>query len=379
MKINFNEPAIVGAEIDYIKDAILNQKKISGDGYYTAKCRHFFKNYYRCKDALLTHSCTAALEMSALLLDLKMGDEVIMPSYTFVSTANAFVLRGAVPVFVDIRNDTLNIDEMLIEAAITPKTKAIVVVHYAGISADMGPIRAIASKYNLAIIEDAAQAIGSTYNGEQCGTMGALGTLSFHETKNIISGEGGALLINQEQYVERAEIIREKGTNRTKFFKGEVDKYTWVDVGSSYLPSDIIAAYLYAQLEQLDIITKKRREIWEFYKALFSKKEWVTHIRIQEVPAGCVSNYHMFYIIFAHSDVRDRFIAFCKQHEILAIFHYIPLHSAPVGLRFGRIGSAMHITDTISRTIVRMPLHLNIDEEKKLYITSVVGKFFAAL
>jgi len=375
MKINFNEPAILGKEIEYIKDAILNHKKISGDGFYTAKCREFFKKFYRCEDALITHSCTAALEMAAILLDLKDGDEVIMPSYTFVSTANAFVLRGAVPVFVDIRSDTLNIDEKLIEAAITPKTKAICVVHYAGIAAEMDVICAIAKKHSLAVIEDAAQALGSKYKGRNLGSIGEFGALSFHETKNIISGEGGALIINDAKYRERAEVIREKGTNRTKFFKGEVDKYTWVDVGSSYLPSDIISAYLYAQLENLDKVTAKRKEVWDFYKKLFTSNGWGKIVTTPEIPADCESNYHIFFVIFKTAELRSKFIKFCKEKGVMAIFHYIPLHTSPAGIKFARIGSGMEVTNSLSERIVRMPLHMNIGTAEMAHISEVASDF----
>jgi dTDP-4-amino-4,6-dideoxygalactose transaminase len=372
-KIVFNQPAIISRELEYIEDAIINHKKISGDGYYTKKCRDFLKNYLGSEDVLLTHSCTAALEMSAILLDLKEGDEVIMPSYTFVSTANAFVLRGATPVFVDIRQDTLNIDENLIEDAITSKTKAIVVVHYAGVSCEMDGIMNIARKYNLAVIEDAAQALGSKYKGRELGTIGALGALSFHETKNIISGEGGALIINDKKYLERAEIIREKGTNRSKFLHGQVDKYTWVDVGSSFLPSDIIAAYLYAQLENIDKINEKRKKIWQFYNDLFAPYDKVS---TSIVPAECQFNAHIFYIIFEQKEVRKEFIEYLKEKGVMSVFHYIPLHSSPAGLRYGRVASSMNITNSISDRLVRMPLFYDINNDQLEYISNVVKNFF---
>jgi dTDP-4-amino-4,6-dideoxygalactose transaminase len=371
-KTVFNQPTLINKELEYIKDAIVNHKKISGDGFYTKKCRDFLKNYLNTADVFLTHSCTAALEMSAILLDLQAGDEVIMPSYTFVSTANAFVLRGATPVFIDIRKDTLNIDENLIEAAITKKTKAIVVVHYAGVACEMDSIMAIAKKYNLAVIEDAAQALGSNYKGKKLGTIGDFGALSFHETKNIISGEGGALIINDEKYIERAEIIREKGTNRSKFLHGQVDKYTWVDVGSSFLPSDIMAAYLYAQLENIEKINNKRKEIWQFYYNLFKSYKNLT---IPTIPKDCEFNAHIFYVIFENISLRNDFIKYLKENDIMSVFHYIPLHSSPAGLKYGRVASEMVVTDNVADRLTRMPLFYDLSNDQLQNISNIVKKF----
>lgn len=368
MKIPFNKPFVISKELDYIKDAILNQGKISGDGFYTKKCREFLKNYLGAKDVLLTHSCTAALEMSAILLDIEVGDEVIMPSYTFVSTANAFVLRGAVPVFIDIRQDTLNIDENLIEQAITKKTKAIVVVHYAGIACEMDKILEIAKRHNLAVVEDAAQALGSKYKGKSLGTLGDFGCLSFHETKNIISGEGGALIIKNEKYIERAEIIREKGTNRSKFLQGQVDKYTWVDIGSSFLPGEIIAAYLYSQLENIDVINNKRKEIFYFYDNLTKPYENKGLVKTPFIPNNCESNFHMYYVVFKHRRLRDLFIQFGKNNGIMTIFHYIPLHSSPAGKKYGKVGSKMNITNNVAEKIVRIPLFYSLEEKELHYM-----------
>jgi dTDP-4-amino-4,6-dideoxygalactose transaminase len=375
-KIIFNQPLLINKEIDYIFDAIKNQKKISGDGFYTAKSRQFLKNYLDAKDVLLTHSCTAALEMSAILLDLKEGDEVIMPSYTFVSTANPFVLRGAIPVFVDISLNNLNIDENLIEQAITKKTKAIAVVHYGGVACEMDKIMAIAKKYNLFVIEDAAQALGSKYKGKHLGTIGDLGCLSFHETKNIISGEGGALIINQESYLDRAEIIREKGTNRSKFFQGQIDKYTWVDIGSSFLPSDIIAAYLYCQLENIEKINNRRIKIWHFYDQIFKQYAIKGYIQTSKIPDDCDFNAHLYYVLFNDEKVRNNFIEFCKQNSIMAIFHYVPLHDSPAGLKYGKTPFDMVFTNKASKTLVRMPLFYDLEDDQLDYIANKIEQFF---
>ena len=377
-KIAFNKPHYSKKEIDNIIDSI-EKGKISGDGYYTKACNEWFKNRIDRK-ILLTTSCTSALEMMAILLDLKAGDEVIMPSYTFVSTANAFVLRGAVPVFVDIRPDTLNIDENLVEAAITPKTKAIVAVHYAGVGCEMDKLKKIAQKHNLYLLEDAAQGFASYYKGQSLGTIGDLGTYSFHETKNIISGEGGCLIINNEKFSERAEIIREKGTNRSKFFRGQVDKYTWVDVGSSYLPSDMIAAYLYAQLDYSTDIQNKRMYIWNRYNEYFEKYEKTGLIRRPIIPAECTHNAHMYYVLFNDLDTRTDFISYLKENNITTVFHYIPLHSAPAGRKYCRIhenGNDLPVTNRISDTLVRMPLFYDMTDETMEYIFSVVDKFFS--
>jgi dTDP-4-amino-4,6-dideoxygalactose transaminase len=362
LKVPFNKPFQVGNELQYINHAI-ELGEIKGDGFYTKQCSSFLEQYLPCKKALITHSCTAALEIAAILLDLQEGDEVIMPSYTFVSTANAFVLRGAVPVFVDIRHDTLNIDEARIEAAITNKTRAICVVHYAGVSCAMTEIMALAKKYNLAIIEDAAQALGSFYKGRALGTLGDLGCFSFHETKNIISGEGGSLIINNDKYIERAEIIREKGTNRSQFFRGEVDKYTWVDIGSSYLPSDIISAYLYAQFENIEKINKKRMEIWHEYHNFFEKYEQLGYINRQHIPFDLEHNAHMYYILFSKGLERQKCIDIMKKHGVNPVFHYIPLHSSPAGIKYARFVGSMDVTDKVSGALLRMPIYYNIGHE----------------
>jgi dTDP-4-amino-4,6-dideoxygalactose transaminase len=361
MNIPFNRPYLVGKELEYIAQAHANGQ-LSGDGTFTRRCHAWLERTTGARRALLTHSCTAALEMAAMLLDLAPGDEIIMPSFTFVSTANAFVLRGAVPVFVDIRPDTLNIDETLIEHAITPRTKAICVVHYAGVSCDMHTILAIAKRYGLPIIEDAAQGIFSTYDGQAVGSMGDLAALSFHETKNVISGEGGALLINNSVLIERAEIIREKGTNRSKFFRGQVDKYTWVDIGSSYLPSELIAAFLAAQLEQAEDITRRRLAIWDRYHAWAESLEEQGLVRRPIVPAECTQNAHMYYLLLSDLNARTSFIEAMKEAGIGTVFHYIPLHSSPAGIRYGRRGSDLSVTDAISNRLVRLPLWIGIEE-----------------
>ena len=360
-KIPFNRPFMTGQEQAYIAQAHA-LGHLSGDGEFTRRCHAWLENRTGADKALLTHSCTAALEMAALLLDLKPGDEVIMPSFTFVSTANAFVLRGAVPVFVDIRADTLNIDESLIEAAITPRTRAICVVHYAGVACEMDEILAIAGRHGLAVVEDAAQGIMSTYKGRALGAIGALGALSFHETKNIISGEGGALLVNDPTLVERAEIIREKGTNRSKFFRGQVDKYTWVEVGSSYLPSEILAAFLAAQLDEADPITSRRLALWNRYHAWAAAHEADGRLRRPIVPDHCTHNAHMYYLLLRDLDDRTRFISRLKQEGIGAVFHYIPLHSSPAGLRHGRAAGELPVTDSVSDRLVRMPLWIGLEE-----------------
>lgn len=360
--IKFNQPYMTGRELWLISQAHANGH-LSGDGSFTKLCHQWLEAQTGCRKALLTHSCTAALEMSALLLDLKPGDEVIMPSFTFVSTANAFVLRGAVPVFVDIRPDTLNIDESLIEAAITPRTKAICVVHYAGVGCEMDAILEIATRHGLAVIEDAAQGIFSTYKGRPLGSIGPLGALSFHETKNVISGEGGALLVNDDAYIERAEIIREKGTNRSRFFRGQVDKYTWVEVGSSYLPSEIIAAFLTAQLEQAHEITARRLAIWDRYHEWAAPFESDGLLRRPVVPAECVHNAHMYYLLLPSLSARTKFIESLRDRGIGSVFHYIPLHSAPAGRQFGRThGNALPITDDLSDRLVRLPLWVGLED-----------------
>jgi dTDP-4-amino-4,6-dideoxygalactose transaminase len=359
--IKFNQPYMTGRELWLISQAHA-KGHLSGDGDFTRECHRWLEARTGCAKALLTHSCTAALEMSALLLDLEPGDEVIMPSFTFVSTANAFVLRGAVPVFVDIRPDTLNIDESLIEAAVTPRTRAICVVHYAGVSCEMDEILAIAERHGLAVVEDAAQGIMSTYKGRPLGAIGALGALSFHETKNVISGEGGALLVNDPALVERAEIIREKGTNRSKFFRGQVDKYTWVDVGSSYLPSEILAAFLAAQLDEADAITARRIALWDRYHACAEPLESRGVLRRPIVPAHCTHNAHMYYVLLPSFERRTAFIEGLKQRGIGAVFHYVPLHSSPAGMRYGRSAGNLPITDSTSDGLVRLPLWAGLEE-----------------
>ena len=374
--IPFNKPFLIENELNYIKDAI-NQGILRGDGIYTKKCHELLEEKLGCKKALLTHSCTAALEMAAILLDIQAGDEIIMPSYTFVSTANAFVLRGGVPVFVDIRPDTLNIDENLIEAAITEKTKAICVVHYAGVSCEMDKILDIAKKYNLYVVEDAAQALSSTYKSKQLGTIGDLACFSFHETKNVISGEGGALVINNEKFIERAEIIREKGTNRSKFFRGQVDKYTWVDIGSSFLPSDMIAAFLYSQLENMDKINKKRLQIWDKYNEFF--KQYDNIVRRPFIPDNCTHNAHMYYVLFKSLNERTKFIDFMKQNQINTVFHYIPLHSSPAGMKYCKTVGKMDVTNNASDTLVRLPMFYELSKMDMDKIFSLCTEFFKNL
>lgn len=360
--IHFNVPPVVGTEIKYIQEAI-EAHKICGDGQFTKKCNEWLEKHLDGHKALLTTSCTSALEMAAVLCDVKPGDEVILPSYTFCSTADAFVQRGASLVFVDIRPDTMNIDETKIEAAITDKTKVIVPVHYAGVACEMDTIMQIAKKHNLKVVEDAAQAICSTYKGRPLGTIGDYGCLSFHETKNFSMGEGGAIIVNgsTEDY-ERAEIIREKGTDRSKFIRGQIDKYTWRDYGSSYLPSDMNAAYLWAQLEKADKIQEERISIWNrYYEAFKSYKGHVVELPV--VPDDCIHNAHMFYLKFKSIKERTDFISFMKENDILAVFHYIPLHSAPAGIKYGRFNGKDEFTTKESERLVRLPLYFNMDSK----------------
>lgn len=359
MTLPFNRPHITGRELDYIREAHTNGM-LAGDGPFTKKCHQWLEQRSGAPKALLTHSCTAALEMSALLLDIQPGDEIIMPSFTFVSTANAFVLRGGVPVFVDIREDTLNIDETLIEAAITPRTKAIVPVHYAGVGCDMDAIMAIAKKHKLAVVEDAAQGVGATYRGKPLGSIGALGCYSFHETKNVISGEGGALLVNDARYAERAEIIREKGTDRSRFFRGQVDKYTWQEVGSSFLPGELIAAFLWAQLEQEASITTTRLRAWEHYHAAMAPLEAEGLLRRPIIPSECTHNAHMYYVLLAADVDRDAVLTRLRQEQIYSVFHYVPLHSSPAGKKYGRAAGPLPRTDTLSQRLIRLPLWVGI-------------------
>jgi dTDP-4-amino-4,6-dideoxygalactose transaminase len=361
MKLPFNKPYMTGKELSFIEEAH-NQGHLAGDGAFTKRCHEWLQDSTGCRKALLTHSCTAALEMSALLLDLKPGDEVIMPSFTFVSTANAFVLRGATPVFVDIRKDTMNIDESKIEEAITSRTKAICVVHYAGVGCEMNTILEVAKRHGLAVVEDAAQGIMSSYRGKPLGSFGVFGTLSFHETKNVISGEGGALLVNDERYIERAEIIREKGTNRSKFFRGQIDKYTWVDAGSSYLPSELTAAFLAAQLEEARSITDRRLALWERYYEWAEVHEQAGIVQRPFVPKHCVHNAHMFYLLLPSLGHRTRFIQYLREHDIHAVFHYIPLHTAPAGQHYGRAMDDMRVTEEVSNRLVRLPFWLGLED-----------------
>ena len=373
-RIPFNWPYMTGKELFYISQAH-NNGALAGDGPFTRKCHQWLESSTGCEKALLTHSCTASLEMCALLLNIQPGDEVIIPSYTFVSTANAFVLRGAVPVFVDIRSDTLNIDEKLIEAAITSKTKAIIAVHYAGVGCDMDYINRIAKLYKIKVVEDAAQGVMSTYKGRVLGTIGDLGCYSFHETKNVISGEGGATLINDPSLGLQGEIIREKGTNRTQFFRGEVDKYTWQDKGSSFLPGEIIAAFLWAQLEEAKLITEKRIHSWNIYHTLFEILEDKQLLRRPIIPVECEHNAHMYYILLKDKSLRGDLLEFLRARDIFAVFHYVPLHSSPAGLRYGRVASDMTNTNELSECIIRLPLWVGITEEQQLMVFEGIRDF----
>lgn len=362
--IHFNRPHMTGKELYYIAEAKFGNM-LAGDGPFTKKCHSWLEEQTKCNKALLTHSCTAALEMAALLLNIEPGDEVIMPSYTFVSTANAFVLRGAIPVFVDIREDTLNIDERLIEAAITPKTKAIVPVHYAGVSCEMDSIMALSKKYNLMVVEDAAQGVMSKYKGKALGSIGDMGAFSFHETKNIISGEGGALLVNTPSLAVRAEIIREKGTDRSRFFRGEVDKYTWQEVGSSYLPGELIAAFLWAQLEDAQSITDKRMSSWNYYHNALERFEKQGFLRRPIIPESCTHNAHMYYVLLPESIDRQKVLSDLKMNNISSVFHYVPLHSSPAGRRYGRAHDSMEVTIKQSERLIRLPLWVGLSTDQQ--------------
>ena len=373
MKIPFNKPYMGGRELAYIAEAHANGM-LAGDGPFTKRCHGWLEAHSGCDKALLTHSCTGALEMAALLLDIKPGDEVIMPSYTFVSTANAFVLRGGVPVFVDIREDTLNLDERLIEAAITPQTKAIVPVHYAGVACEMDTIIGIAKRHELKVVEDAAQGIMASYKGRPLGGIGDLGALSFHETKNLISGEGGALLVNDGALSSRAEVIREKGTDRSRFFRGEVDKYTWQDVGSSFLPGEMVAAFLWAQLEDAEVITEKRRACWNRYHAALAPIEEKGLLRRPVVPADCGHNAHMYYVLLAPGIDRQAVLQNLKERGIHAVFHYVPLHSSPGGRRYGRVHGSMAVTDDQSGRLVRLPLWVGLAPDLQDWIVATLSK-----
>lgn len=372
--IDFNRPAFVGKELIYIQDAI-EKGMLCGDGSYTKKCSGLMEDKFDARHVMLTTSCTHALEMAAYLCDIKPGDEVIMPSYTFVSTADAFVLRGAKIVFVDIRPDTMNIDETKIEAAITSRTKVIVPVHYAGISCEMDTIMALAKKYNLKVVEDAAQGVGSYYKGKALGTIGDFGCYSFHETKNYTMGEGGALVFQDDKYQEKAEILREKGTDRSKFFRGQVDKYRWIDYGSSYLPSELNAAYLYAQLEECDKITKKRETIYNYYHKHLAVLEEEGKIMRPVVPNGCTNNFHMYYLKVKNQEVRIELITYLKEKGIRSVFHYVPLHTAPAGLKFGRFSGEDIYTTKESERLLRLPMFYNLDMKDVSYVVEAILNF----
>lgn len=373
--INFNEPPCVGTEIKYIEEAIAS-KKICGDGQFTKKCNKWMEDMTGIEKAMLITSCTHATEMAAMLAGIKPGDEVIMPSYTFVSTADAFVLRGAKAVFVDIRPDTLNIDEKLIEDAITEKTKAIVPVHYAGVGCEMDTIMDIAKQHKLMVIEDAAQGLMSTYKGKALGTIGDYGCYSFHETKNLSMGEGGAILIRDRENIERAEIIREKGTNRSKFFRGQIDKYTWVDAGSSYLPSELNAAYLWGQMEKADDIYKDRMKSWNLYYTMLEDLEKQEKLERPVIPKDCVHNAHMFYIKVRDLEERTRLINYLKEKDINAVFHYIPLHTSPAGKKFGVFYGEDKYTTKESERLIRLPLWYGLKESDVAYIAETVHDFW---
>jgi len=375
MSVPFNKPFTTGVELRYVQEAI-EAGALAGDGVFTKRCHAWIEREMRTKKALLTHSCTAALEMCALLLDVGPGDEIIMPSYTFVSTANAFVLRGAVPVFVDVRSDTLNIDERLVEAAITDKTKAICVVHYAGVACEMDAILEIAARHDLPVIEDDAQGCMARYKGRPLGGLGTLGAISFHETKNIISGEGGALLVNDERYAARAEILWQKGTNRQAFFRGEVDKYSWVDVGSSFLAGELTAAFLWAQMEEAEAITHARLALWRRYYDAFEVHEAAGALRRPIIPADRTHNAHMFYVLLPSLAARTAAIAALKEKGYGAVFHYVPLHSSPAGRRFGRVSGFMNVTDDVSDRVLRLPLWVGLPLDA---VDAIVTTLIAAL
>lgn len=374
--IDFNRPPFHGTELVFVEEAIKNGN-LSGDGPFGKKCQSWFEANLPAKKTLLTPSCTAALELAAVLIDIQPGDEVIMPSYTFVSTANAFVLRGAKIVFVDIRPDTMNIDERLVEAAITPKTRAIVPVHYAGVACEMDTIMAIAERHNLYVVEDAAQGMMSSYEGRALGTIGHLGAFSFHETKNYTSGgEGGLLIINDERFAERAEVVREKGTNRSQFFRGMVDKYQWVDVGSSYLPSELQAAYLWAQLEHANEINESRLNAWHYYWQHLQPLAEDGRIQLATIPEACTHNAHMFYLKTSGLDERSTLLEHLKSRDILAVFHYVPLHSARAGVAFGRFQGEDSFTTIESERLVRLPMWFGIDEATQQQVVDAIIEFY---
>lgn len=372
--IPFNRPSFVGNEQAYVAQAIANGH-ISGDGQFTKRCQAFLEEELGVSKVMLTTSCTHALEMTAMLLDIQAGDEVIVPSFTFVSTINAFVLRRANPVFIDIRPDTLNMDETQLERVITPRIKAIVLVHYAGVGCEMDAILDIAGRYGIPVVEDNAHGLLGRYKGKYLGTFGSLATQSFHETKNFICGEGGALLINDPQYIERAEIIREKGTNRSRFFRGQVDKYTWVDIGSSYLPSDILAAFLYAQLEAREQIQAKRQKIWDYYYD--NLKDWAKEhgVRLPIVPDHCEQTYHIFYIVLPSLEQRQALIAHLKLHGVMAVFHYLPLHLSDMGQRFGSRPGDCPVTEAVSDRLLRLPFYYSLTEDDQVHVVEAICNF----
>jgi dTDP-4-amino-4,6-dideoxygalactose transaminase len=374
MKVDFNHPAPVGNELEYIRQAI-ESAHISGDGPFTRKCHTLLEGQLGVPKALLTTSCTHALEMSAILLDIQPADEVIFPDFTFVSTVNAFVLRGARPVFLDIRPDTLNLDESRLEAALTPRTKAIVPVHYAGVGCEMDAIMEIAGSRNIPVVEDNAHGLFGRYKGKYLGTFGSMATQSFHETKNFTSGEGGALLINEPSLVERAEIVREKGTNRSRFFRGQVDKYTWMDIGSSYLPSDILAAFLFAQLERREKIQSHRRQVWETYHA--GLKDWASahNVQLPYVPERCEQPYHMFYMLMPNLDLRQKLIAFLHERGIISVFHYLPLHLSEMGSKFGGRQGDCPVTERVSDQLIRLPFHNSLTSSDVEMVVENIREF----
>lgn len=371
-RIPFNRPYMTGNELDNMAEA-QRALHLSGDGGFTARCHRWIEQQTGCARALLTHSCSSALDMSALLLDIAPGDEIIMPSFTFVSTANAFVLRGGVPVFVDIREDTLNLDERLIEAAITPRTRAIAPVHYAGVGCEMDTIMAIARRHGLAVVEDAAQGVGASYKGRALGAIGDLGSFSFHETKNVIAGEGGALLVNDPALVQRAEIIREKGTDRARFYRGEIDKYTWQDVGSSYLPSEINAAFLWAQLEAAERITRERLALWQRYHDGLAPLEQRGLLRRPIVPDDCAHNGHIYYVLLAAGIDRHMVLSRLKDNGVASVFHYVPLHPSPAGQRFGRAHGELALTTELSERLIRLPMWVGLAEGQQQRVCDTLG------
>jgi dTDP-4-amino-4,6-dideoxygalactose transaminase len=374
LRIPFNQPFLSGKEFDFIQEAVANWQ-FSGDGAFTKKCHALLEKELGIPKALLTTSCTHALEMAALLLDIKPGDEVVVPSFTFPSTVNAFVLRGARPVFIDIRPDTLNLDETKLEGLITARTKAILVVHYAGVGCEMDAILEVAGRRGISVVEDNAHGLYGKYKGRYLGTFGCLATQSFHETKNFTCGEGGALLINDSQYIERAEILREKGTNRSRFFRGEVDKYTWVDIGSSYLPSDILAAFLYAQLEAREMIQSKRNRIWKYYEEHLSDWAAARAVQIPSVPSHCEQPYHMFYLVLPSLEARQAFITYLNSREISSLFHYLPLHLSSMGRKFGGKKGDCPVTEEVSDRLVRLPFYNDLTEAAQMRVVAVVKDF----